>query len=128
VAERFGLEGWPVAAFELDLVFCEPDPTPRFEPFVNVPSVVRDLAVVVRSEVRAGDVLEAVHGVGSEILAEARVFDIYQGSQVPEGEKSVALSLTFQGAQTLTDEAVNAEIERIAARLEDEFGARVRSS
>jgi phenylalanyl-tRNA synthetase beta chain len=128
VAERFGLEGWPVAAFELDLVFCEPDPTPRFEPFVNVPSVVRDLAVVVRSEVRAGRVLEAVQGVGSGILAEARVFDIYQGSQVPEGEKSVALSLTFQGAQTLTDEAVNAEIERIAARLEDEFGARVRSS
>ena len=47
---------------------------------------------------------------------------------MPEGEKSVALTFTFQGAQTLTDEAVNAEIERIAARLEDEFGARVRSS
>ncbi|HLL98487.1 MAG TPA: phenylalanine--tRNA ligase subunit beta, partial [Rubrobacteraceae bacterium] len=46
VIERFELEGWPVAAFELDLALCEPDPTPRFEPFVNVPTVNRDLAVV----------------------------------------------------------------------------------
>jgi phenylalanyl-tRNA synthetase beta chain len=127
VAERFGLEGWPVAAFELDLALCEPDPTPRFEPFVNVPAVSRDLAVVVAVRVPVGDMLAAIGALRSLILTETRVFDLYEGPQVPEGHKSVALSFTFQGEKTLTDEDVNAEIGRISARLEEEFGARVRT-
>jgi phenylalanyl-tRNA synthetase beta chain len=127
VVEKFELGGWPVAALELDLAVCELDPTPRFEPFVNVPAVSRDLAVVVDSRVPVGDMLAAIEALNSAILAEVRVFDVYEGPQVPEGQKSVALSFTFQGQKTLTDEDVNAEIERISARLEEEFGARIRT-
>jgi phenylalanyl-tRNA synthetase beta chain len=127
VAEKFGLEGWPVAAFELDLALCEPDPTPRFEPFVNVPAVSRDLAVVVEARIPVGDMLASIRALRSPILTETRVFDVYEGPQVPEGQKSVALSFTFQGEKTLTDEDVNGEIGRISARLEEEFGARVRT-
>jgi phenylalanyl-tRNA synthetase beta chain len=127
VAEKFGLEGWPVAAFELDLTLCDPDPTPRFEPFVNVPTVSRDLAVVVEARIPVGDMLASIRALRSPILAETRVFDVYEGSQVPEGQKSVALSFTFQGEKTLTDEDVNAELGRISARLEEEFGAHVRT-
>jgi phenylalanyl-tRNA synthetase beta chain len=127
VVERFDLGGWPVAAFELDLTLCEPDPTPRFVPFVNVPAVSRDLAVVVDSQVPVGDMLAAIEGLRSPILAETRVFDVYEGPQVPEGHKSVALGFTFQGEKTLTDVDVNTEVERISARLEEEFGARIRS-
>ncbi len=127
-AERFDLGSWPVAAFELDAEFCEPDPEPRFEPFTNVPAVGRDLAVVVDSEVPVGTLLEAVRSVRSATLEEARVFDVYEGAQVPEGKKSVALNFTFQGEETLTDEVVNEEISRIATKLEGDFDARVRSS
>jgi phenylalanyl-tRNA synthetase beta chain len=127
VAERFGLEGWPVAAFELDLTLCQPDPAPRFEPFVNVPAVSRDLAVVVEAHVPVGDMLASIEALRSPIFAETRVFDVYEGPQVPEGYKSVALSFTFQGERTLTDEDVNAEIGRISAQLQERFGARIRS-
>jgi phenylalanyl-tRNA synthetase beta chain len=127
VAERFGLEGWSVAAFELDLTLCQPDPAPRFEPFVNVPAVSRDLAVVVEARVPVGDMLASIEVLRSPILAETRVFDVYEGPQVPEGYKSVALSFTFQGERTLTDEDVNAEIGRISALLQEEFGARIRT-
>ena len=127
VAERFELGGWPVAALELDLTPVEPDPEPRFEPFVNVPAVSRDLAVVVASSVPVGEILAAVESLGSPILAETRVFDVYEGRQVSEGNKSVALGFTFQAEETLTDEAVSAELRRIATRLEDEFGARIRA-
>jgi phenylalanyl-tRNA synthetase beta chain len=112
---------------ELDLAFCDPDPEPRFEPFVNVPAVHRDLAVVVESSVPVGDMLAAIETLQSPILAETRVFDVYEGRQVPEGQKSVALSLTFQAEETLTDENVSADIRHIAARLEEEFGARIRT-
>jgi phenylalanyl-tRNA synthetase beta chain len=127
VAEGFGLEGWPVAAFELDLTLCEPDPAPSFEPFLNVPAVSRDLAVVVDARVPVGDMLSSIGDLRSPILTETRVFDVYEGPQVPEGQKSVALNFTFQGERTLTDEDVNAEIGRISARLEETFGARVRT-
>lgn len=127
VAEKFELEGWPVAAFELDLILCEPEPDPSFEVFNNVPAVIRDLAVVVDDEVRAGALVEAVRSLRSPLLNEVRVFDVYEGSQVPEGKKSLALSFTLQGEETLTDEVVEAEIGRVVELLEKEFGARVRS-
>jgi phenylalanyl-tRNA synthetase beta chain len=127
VAERFGLEGWPVAAFELDLTLCQPDPAPRFEPFVNVPAVSRDLAVVVEVRVPVGCMLASIGDLRSTILAETHVFDVYEGRQVPEGYKSVALSFTFQSEKTLTDEDVNAEIERISVLLRERFGARIRT-
>jgi len=126
-AERFDLS-FPPAAFELDLAFCEPDPTPRFEPFTNVPTVSRDLAVVVESGVPAGDMLAEVDAVGSAVLVGARVFDVYEGAQVPEGQKSVALRFAFRGEETLTDEAVNAELDRISRRLRESFGAEIRSA
>ncbi len=126
VVERFELGGWPVAAFELDPLSCQPDPEPRFVPFVNVPAVDRDLAVLVEEQVPVGDMLSSIERLRSPLLVEARVFDVYAGSQVPEGEKSVAFGFTFQGEQTLTDEEVGEEVGRIAVRLEEEFGARVR--
>jgi phenylalanyl-tRNA synthetase beta chain len=126
VAERFELGGWPVAALELDPALCQPDPEPRFEPFVNVPAVARDLAVLVEDRVPVGDMLAAIEGMQSPLLVAVRVFDVYAGSQVPPGQKSVAFGFTFQGEQTLTDEEVDAEIQSIGARLGEEFGARVR--
>ncbi len=126
VAESFGLDGWPVAAFELDAGLCNPDPEPRFEPFVSVPTVVRDLAVVVEEDVPVGEMLASVEGLGGR-LVEARVFDVYAGAQVPGGHKSVALGFVFQGEQTLTDEEVDADMDRIAAHLGEHFGGRVRT-
>ncbi|MBX6763299.1 MAG: phenylalanine--tRNA ligase subunit beta [Rubrobacteraceae bacterium] len=125
-AERFDLEGVPVAFLEVELSACDPDPEPHFEPFVNVPTVARDLAVVVGRDVRVGDMLHEIERLRVPILAGLRIFDVYEGEQVPEGKKSVAFGFTFQGPQTLTDEEVNAEIERIASRLGERFGAEIR--
>jgi phenylalanyl-tRNA synthetase beta chain len=127
VVERFDLTGWPVASLELDPALCQPDPEPSFELFVNVPAVARDLAVLVEERLPVGAMLDAIHELSSAVLTEARVFDVYAGSPVPEGQKSVAFGFTFQGEKTLTDEEVDAEVGRILARLQDEFGARVRS-
>ncbi|MGI9049208.1 MAG: phenylalanine--tRNA ligase subunit beta [Rubrobacteraceae bacterium] len=128
VLERFGLDGWPVAAFELDLTRCRPDPEPHFEPFVNVPAVNRDLAVILDRQIPIGDVLAIVNELRSQLLTETRVFDVYEGSQVPEDKKSLALSFTFQGEETLTDAVVNEELALISSRLGDRFGAQVRDS
>lgn len=125
-ARSFGLEGWPVAAFELAVEFCEPDPARSFAAFVNVPPVGMDLAVVVEAEVKVGELLEAVRSDGGTLLEEARLFDVYEGDQVPERMKSVALDLTFRGEETLTDSQVKEELDHITRMLGERFGARVR--
>jgi phenylalanyl-tRNA synthetase beta chain len=56
-----------------------------------------------------------------------RVFDVYEGSQVPAGKKSVALNFTFQAEETLNDVVVKEELDRISGRLRDAFEAEVRS-
>jgi phenylalanyl-tRNA synthetase beta chain len=127
-AERFGLGGWPVAAFELDLAGCRPDPVAGFRPLSNVPAVNMDLAVVLSSEVRAEELLAEVSGLEAPLLVGARVFDVYEGAQVPEGKKSVALNFTFRGEETLTDEQVKDELDRISERLSAAFGAEIRGS
>jgi phenylalanyl-tRNA synthetase beta chain len=125
-ARSFGLEDWPVAAFELELECCEPDPARGFSAFENVPAVGMDLAVVVDEGVRVGEMLGAVRSGGGELLEEARLFDVYEGDQVPEGHKSVALGLTFRGEETLTDVQVKEELDGITRMLGERFGARVR--
>lgn len=125
-AERFELEGWRISAFELEVAACEPDLVRSFAPFVNVPPVAMDLAVVVDARVRVGELLEAVRSGGGPLLEEARLFDLYEGAPVPEREKSVALGLTFRGEETLTDAQVKREFDRITQMLGERFGARVR--
>src|SRR5215203_5008240 len=102
-------------------------PAGKTELFGNVPAVARDLAVLVDERIPVGDMLRTVSALPSSLLTEVRVFDVYAGSPVPPGRKSVAFGFTFQGEKTLTDEEVDAEVGRIRSSLEDEFGVRIRS-
>ena len=88
-----------------------------FEDVTTFPAVNQDLAVVVPAEVcRRPSVRDAVLAGGGELLRAAEVFDLYEGEQVGEGSKSLALRLEFRAAdRTLTDEEV-AELPRPRSR------------
>jgi phenylalanyl-tRNA synthetase beta chain len=127
-AEKFDLEDWPVVAFELDLASCDPDPAPSFQPFANVPATSRDLAVVVARYTRSADLIASLERSKTRLLSSIRVFDVYEGPQVPEDRKSVALSFVFQSSETLIDEDVDGEMRQLAGILRDEFAAEVRGT
>ncbi len=89
-----------------------------FEDVTTFPAVRQDLAVVVPVEVSAAQVREAVLVGGGELLRGADVFDLYEGEQLGEGRKSLALRLEFRaGDRTLTDDEVAAKRDSIAAEL-----------
>jgi phenylalanyl-tRNA synthetase beta chain len=95
-----------------------------FEDVTTFPAVHQDLAVVVPVEVPAARLREAVLAAGGDLLRAADVFDLYEGEQVGEGRKSVALRLEFRAAdRTLTDEEVAAKRAAIEAELENLGGA-----
>jgi len=67
-------------------------------------------------------------GADKALIAQARVFDVYQGKGVPEGRKSVAVEVTIQPTQkTLTDAEIEALSARVVAAAEKAVGAKLRS-
>lgn len=101
---------------------------PRYQSLPKFPAVDRDLAVVVKQDLATQDMLENIKKAGGKILKTVKVFDVYQGSQVPDGYKSQAFSLQFQAAdRTLTDEEVSKQTERIFKALQYKLGAELRS-
>ncbi|MCH7999482.1 MAG: phenylalanine--tRNA ligase subunit beta [Chloroflexi bacterium] len=126
VVSQFGLEA-TVAMFELDLDALLPHlkEVRHYQPVAPYPSLDEDLAVVVESDVQAAQVQRIIQE--SSLVRSVRLFDVYSGSQVPAGKKSLAFSVSYQAADhTLTDEEVRRQRERIVARLGKELGAVLR--
>jgi phenylalanyl-tRNA synthetase beta chain len=116
---------WDVAAavgFEIDaapLLAAATLGDEIFEDVTTFPAARRDLAVVVPADAAAADVVAAVRAGGGELLREADVFDLYEGEQLGEGRKSLALSLEFRAPdRTLTDDEVEAARARILAEVQ----------
>ena len=127
VAREWDLEG--AAAFEVDLdVALELEPGEQaYRDVTTYPAVVQDIAVVAPEDVPAARIEAAVREGGGKLLDQVRVFDLYRGEQVGEGNRSLALRLEFRSPErTLTDEDVAARREAIEARLA-EMGGRLRA-
>jgi phenylalanyl-tRNA synthetase beta chain len=91
-----------------------------YEDVTTFPAALRDIAVVVPDEVPAERVRETVLAAGGGLLHAARVFDLFQGEQLGEGRKSLALALELRAPdRTLTDEEVDGVRDAIVAALAD---------
>jgi phenylalanyl-tRNA synthetase beta chain len=107
-------------AMELDLDAVPlPGPTPA--PVIsNFPPALIDVAVVVDADRGAAEVEQALARGAGELLESVRLFDVYTGSQVGEGRKSLAFKLVFRaGDRTLTaEEALAARDAAVSAAAE----------
>jgi phenylalanyl-tRNA synthetase beta chain len=117
------------AAFELDadlLAELTDGVLATYEDVTSFPAVLQDLAVVAPSDVSAAAVEATVAGAGGELLVSTGVFDVYEGEQVGEGKRSLALRLEFRAAdRTLTEEEVVERRQAIEAALK-QIGGRIR--
>jgi phenylalanyl-tRNA synthetase beta chain len=122
-----GIEGRVLAGYFMML----PEKLPvsaarvRFHDFSLFPPALRDLALVADAAVPAAAVRQALDSIARAAVAgvfdveSVSIFDVYEGKGLPEGKKSVALSLVFRSSlRTLTDDEVNG----VLARIQDEVG------
>jgi phenylalanyl-tRNA synthetase beta chain len=128
VLREWELDG-PVAGFELNvdaLLELAPEAS-TYSDVTSFPAVLQDIAVIVPEDVPAARLAELVRAGGGELLASLRVFDLYHGEQVGEGNKSLALRLEFRAPdRTLTDEEVAERRAAIERQLES-IGGRLRA-
>ncbi len=118
--------GDPVAAFAVDLgrVVAAAPAVERYEDLTSHPAVRQDLAVVLPADVPAERVLAVTRDAGGAILTHAEVFDVYEGEQVGEGRRSLALHLEFRAPdRTLTDEDADRARGKIVDALGDQLEA-----
>ena len=83
------------------------------------PAVNRDISMVVPKNILVGQIEDMIIQRGGKLLESCQLFDIYEGSQIVAGYKSVAYSITFRAKdRTLTDEDVNAAMKKILNGLQ----------
>jgi phenylalanyl-tRNA synthetase beta chain len=120
----------PIAAFE---VFLDAVPEPRagrakpplqlsvFQP------IERDFAFVVDRALPAETLLRAARGVDRKLVADIRLFDVYEGAGLPSGKKSLAITVVLQPVdRTLTDPEIEGFSKRLVAQVEKATGGALR--
>ncbi len=93
----------------------------------KVPSVERDIAIVINKDVPASDIVNTIKEVDKNTLSSVTIFDIYQGEKIGVDEKSIAIKLLFTSNETLTDEVINNKVNKILKQLSKNYNAVLRS-
>ena len=129
VAEAFDIKGRVYVA-EIDLDALRPLEKDFYgiRPLPKFPAVSRDIAVVVDEAVGAGTMMDAIRAAAGKLLEDAKLFDIYRGEKLGQRRKSVAFAITLRAPdRTLTDEEINAAMEKVLKALSEKFGAELRT-
>ena len=91
----------------------------KYVGLAKYPAVSRDISMVVPKEIMVGQIETMIAQRGGKILENLNLFDIYEGSQIKEGYKSVAYNITFRAKdRTLNEEDINGAMKKILNGLE----------
>lgn len=130
VCAQFELPARRVCLAEFHLLpFLQHSGLRLYEPLSRFPAVIQDIAVVVDEGIPAVRVAEVIRRAGGSLLRDVALFDVYRGSPLPEGKRSLAYRLTFQAMErVLVEDEVNRLREKkIVPALERELGATIRA-
>ena len=125
-AADLDVETW---VFELDFEKVESYASRHiaFQALPRYPAIVRDLAIVADEGFEAQAVLDIIASCSDLPVESTRLFDLYRGSPLPAGKKSLAYSIAYRAAdRTLTDEEVNRFHRSLIGKVTHELGVELR--
>ena len=128
VAKNYDIEG-EVYCAEIDFtaLFALRLPDPTYTPLPKYPAVTRDISVVCGEAVTVGDAEAVITAAAGKLLRKIHLFDIYRGTGVADGKKSLAFSLELRADdRTLTDTDSEQVISKVLKALEDKLQAILR--
>ncbi len=126
IVQALELPGAPVA-FEVPVEALAMLPLPAVRPPARSPVVRRDLAVVVDESVPAQSIVDALIDARVPYVDTLRPFDLYRGSPLPNGQKSLAILVLIRDTErTLTDAEIEGTVDALRRVLVERFGAKLR--
>ena len=88
----------------------------------------RDFAFIINKDVNVQDLINAISNVDKNLISNIKVFDVYEGENIPENKKSIAISVTIQSFEkALNDNDLENINNLIIKTVEDKTGAKIRS-
>jgi len=101
----------------------------KYEPAPRFPAVERDFSLLLADGTHFADVAGAIRSLNIREIVSIEAIDLYRGKNVPAGQYSLLVRVTFQSRETtLTEAQLTAFSERIIATLEKQLSARLRAS
>ncbi len=111
----------------LDLIVELGQLTKKYQSLPKYPSTERDLAILVKEDVLADEIIAVIKNAAGNLLISVNLFDLYKGAQIREGYKSLAYNLVYQAQdRTLTDDEVNGLQEKVRKAVAEGLGAELR--
>lgn len=128
VADNYGIgDRAYIAVLDLPVITEMASFDRKYQGIAKFPAVTRDFSMVMPKEVLVGAVEKVIEKRGGKILEHYSLFDIYEGSQIKEGFKSVAYTLSFRAKdRTLEDKDIQPVMDKILKDLSD-MGIELRS-
>ena len=128
VAKNYGIDAEVYCAeINFSKLFDLRLPDPTYTPLPKYPTVSRDLAIVCDETVTVAQAETVITEAAGKLLRNIALFDIYRGTGVPEGKKSLAFSLSLRADdRTLTDTDSEQVISKVLAALSEKLGANLR--
>ena len=120
---------FPVYAFELNLNALPHEFTENKKEFntKNFQKVERDFAFIVDKKIESKIIIDLVNKAENKLISEANIFDVYEGEEIPEGKKSIAISIVLQPEEkTLKDAEIESICKNIISAVIDNTGAVLR--
>mgnify|MGYP001222171355 CR=1 FL=1 len=88
----------------------------------------RDFAFVINKEVSSQDLINAISNIDQNLISNIKVFDVYEGENIPVNKKSIAINVTIQSSKkTLNDSDLEKINKLIIETVENKTGAKIRS-
>ena len=113
--------------FEVDIDAAFAAKIPEFQGISRYPSIRRDISILVAESVSVAEIQATVRQAAGELLSDLLIFDIYRGTGVDSGLKSVALGLILQDySRTLTDTDGDAVVQAVVGQLHKSHQANLR--
>ena len=101
---------------------------PAYDDISKYPETRRDLAVVADKAIASSEVLSTIREAAGSLLTKLDLFDVYEGTGLAEGKKSLAIGLTFQDqSRTLDETEVSSAIDQVLDSLREKLGIELRS-
>lgn len=110
----------------LDTITSTPLDVKSFTPISKVPSVERDLALVMDIHQPIGEIIEAIQK-SDKMISSVKVFDLYMDEKTLNHKKSVAVRITLESDETLTEEVISSKMKRILKSLEYRYHISLRA-
>ncbi len=128
VAKNYGIDA-EIYCAEVNFTkladLCLPEPT--YTPLPKYPTVTRDLSLVCDEHITVAQIENTITASAGKLLRGVKLFDIYRGTGVPEGKKSMAFSLELRADdRTLTDTDSEGVVSKVLTALSEKLGASLR--